>query len=220
MKKILILATLLLLIACGGQKPSVNENKENAPLVKSQVYTPYSVKSGKIVYHSIRYSMKVSFSSINGKESSSRSLIPYLSEERIYYWDNFGDKAFEEIWQVSKFGGKPLDKKVKIAQRLWLGDKRYYYDNKKVTIDPWHSKLSSKKEKYGTYQSVKNVAGKKSKLYRESAYTDKYIWQGLSLRNVNFSTSKGKRSEIHTETKAIEVQIIPIDAKLFHPKWL
>lgn len=209
---------LVILVACGGQKSTLVEQKVTEKPTKA--YSPYAVKSGKIVYEYIRYSLKVSFSYKQGKESGSRELIPYVAEQKIYYWDDFGAKAFEETWQVSKFGGKPLAQKVKISEQLWLGDKRYYYKDDKVSIDPWHGRLLAKKPNYGRYKSNKSIAGKKVKLYRESAYTDFYIWNGLRLKQQNFSTSKGKRSDISTEFNALEVNIMPIDMKKFQPKWL
>lgn len=219
MNKILLASFLLItLVACGGQKSTVV--KQTITKKPTKAYSPYTVKSGKIVYEYIRYSLKISFSYKQGRESGSRELIPHVAEQKIYYWDDFGAKAFEETWQVSKFGGEPLAQKVKISEQLWLGDKRYYYKDKKISIDPWHSRVSGKKPNYGTYTSTKMIIGKQTKLYRESAYTDFYIWNGLRLKQQNFSTSKGKRSDISTEFNAIEVNTVAVDSKRFKPSWL
>ena len=94
--------------------------------VNAQDFKPYKVESGKITYKNLKYSTHSGYSNKNGVEKSYSKQVPYVAEQIIYYWDEFGDIAFEEIYQVSKFGGKLLTEKVKIAERLWVDEHRYY----------------------------------------------------------------------------------------------
>jgi hypothetical protein len=76
-------------------------------------------------------------------ETSFSEQVPYVAEQVIYYWGEFGNIAFEEIYQVSAFGGKPLPEKIKIAERLWTGDHRYYFniEENKVSDDPYYLRI-------------------------------------------------------------------------------
>ena len=75
--------------------------------INAQEFHPYKVKSGKIIYEKRKYSMhaKLHIDS-HGNASGSRSNPSYVAEEVTYYWDNYGDVAYEVGYQVSKFGGK------------------------------------------------------------------------------------------------------------------
>ncbi len=95
-KKIVV----LLIFVCGN-------------LLQAQDFKPYKIKSGKITYEKLRYSSHSVFKSENGIDTSFSEQIPYVSEITNYYWDNFGDKSFEETYQISKFGGEKLQKKNK-----------------------------------------------------------------------------------------------------------
>ena len=68
---------------------------------QAQDFKPYAVKSGKIIYENLRYSTVSGFSSVNGVETGYCRQVPYAAEQVIYYWDEFGDIAFEETYSVS-----------------------------------------------------------------------------------------------------------------------
>ena len=205
-------------------------------------FHPYKVKSGKIIFEKRKYSMhaKLHIDS-NGKVSGSRTNPSYVEEEITYYWDNYGDVAYEVSYQVSKFGGKPLPKKVKKYERLWKGSHRYYYNvkKKKVSDDPYYVRekcfRSAKVYKKSGWLSVlypkakvvakKRVAGKRVKHYKESESRDFYAWNGLILRDVKYSTKKknGKYKRFEPDREKIALKIktnIKINSSIFMPKWL
>ncbi|MEA1953243.1 MAG: hypothetical protein U9O24_02500 [Campylobacterota bacterium] len=210
-------------------------------MLQAQEFHPYKVKSGKITYEKRKYSMhaKLHIDS-NGKASGSRSNPSYVEEEVTYYWDNYGNVAYEVGYQVSKFGGKPLPKKVKKYERLWKDNHRYYYNVKKnkVSDDPHRIRqkcLASKAYKDSGWLAVmyphasivvnESVAGKMVKHYKESESWDFYEWNGVILRDVSYSTKKKngkyKRFEPNREKVAIKVEAdIKVDASVFSPKWL
>ncbi|WP_299524052.1 hypothetical protein [uncultured Lutibacter sp.] len=208
--------------------------------IQAQDFKPYKVKSGKIVYEKLKYSTHSRFSSINGVETGFSEQIPYVAEQVIYYWDEFGDIAFEEIYQVSKFGGKLLPEKVKIAERLWIDEHRYYYnfEENKVSDDPYHLRIKCK-QNFQYYQikdswietlymgaeasEEKEVLGKKASYYRIDNYHDIYAWKGLVLKDESFSTrgSNGPRNTIERAKNAIEIDTISkVSDTLFNPIWL
>jgi len=210
--------------------------------VNAQEFHPYKVKSGKITYEKMKYSMhaKLHLDS-NGNASGSRSNPSYVEEEITYYWDNYGDVAYEVAYQVSKFGGKPLPQKVKKYERLWKGNHRYYYDVKKnkVSDDSYHTRHACLKagklyEASGCLAVMypkasviakESVAGKMVKHYKESESWDFYAWNGIILRDVNYSTKKKngkyKRFEPNREKVAVKVEAdIKIDPSVFMPNWL
>lgn len=207
--------------------------------IQAQEFKPYKVKSGKIVYEKLRYSTVSSYKWENGLETSSSKQIPYVAEQVIYYWDNFGDIAFEEIYQVSKFGGEPLAEKVKIAERFWLDEHRYYFDveNNKVSDDPYHLRIKCK-ENFQYYQIIgswietqymgteksatKEILGKEADYYKIDKYQDLYAWKGLVLKSESFATTrKGVRLHPDRTKTAIEIDtLFKIDKKLFNPIWL
>ncbi|WP_456375963.1 hypothetical protein [Lutibacter sp.] len=206
----------------------------------SQDFKPYKVKSGKITYENLKYSTHSGFSIVNGVETSNSKQVPYVAEQVIYYWDEFGDIAFEETYQVSKFGGKPLAEKIKIAERLWIDEHRYYFNIKenKVSDDPYHLRIKCR-EHFQYYQikdswietlyigaetsEEKEVLGKKAKYYRIDNYQDIYAWKGLVLKNESFSTrgSNGPRFNIQRAKNAVEIDTISkVSDTLFNPIWL
>ncbi|MCF6181539.1 hypothetical protein [Lutibacter sp.] len=205
----------------------------------SQDFKPYKVKSGKIVYEKVRYSTHSGFSSVNGITTSYSKQVPYVVEQVIYYWDEFGDIAFEEIYQVSKFGGKPLPEKVIIAERLWVDEHRYYFDFKKnkISDDPYHLRIKCR-EKFQYYQIIdswietlymgteksgtKEILGKNADYYKIDKFQDLYAWKGLILKDESFSTTiKGKRLYPNRTKIAIEIDtLFKINKKLFKPIWL
>jgi len=162
--------------------------------IQAQDFKPYKVKSGKIVYESLKYSTHSGFLTVNGVETSYSKQVPYVAEQVIYYWDNFGDIAFEEIYQVSKFGGKLLPEKVKRGETLWVGEHRYYFNIKENTIydDPYHLRIKCK-QNFQYYQikdswietlymgaeasGTKEILGNEADYYRIDNYLDMYAWK-------------------------------------------
>jgi len=208
--------------------------------IQAQEFKPYKVKSGKIVYEKLKYSTHSRFSSINGVETGFSEQIPYVAEQVIYYWDEFGDIALEEIYQVSKFGGKLLPKKVKTGETLWIGEHRYYFniEENKVSDDPYHLRIMCK-ENFQYYQikdswietqymgaeasGTKEILGKEAAYYRIDNYLDMYAWKGLVLKDESFSTkgSNGPRNTIERAKNAIEIDTISkVNDTIFNPIWL
>ncbi|SNR53167.1 hypothetical protein [Lutibacter flavus] len=205
----------------------------------AQDFKPYKVKFGKITYEKLKYSTVSGYKWKNEKERNYSKQVPYVSEQVIYYWDQFGDIAFEEIYQVSKFGGELLPEKVKITERLWVGEHRYYYNIEENTIydDPYHLRIKCK-ENFQYYQikdswietlhmgaktsGTKEILGKDSDYYKIDNYQDLYVWKGLLLKTEYFSTNrKGKRLYPDRTKIAIEIDTTSaINQELFNPIWL
>jgi len=210
--------------------------------INAQEFRPYKVKSGKIVFEKRRYYMhSTTHIDANNKVTGSRSNPSYVEDEIIYYWDNYGDIAFEVAYQVSKFGGKPLPKKVKKYERLWKGNHRYYYNVKKKRLsdDPYYTRKECLKagrlyELAGwlsvmypkaKFLAKESVAGKMVKHYKESENFDFYVWKGLLLREVNYSTKykNGKEVRFEPETEKVAVKIdteSKVNPTIFTPTWL
>ena len=205
----------------------------------SQEFKPYQVKSGKIEYQKIRYSTRSVFKSENGVETSFSEQIPYIAEQVIYYWDEFGDIAFEEIHQVSKFGGKRLPNKVKIAERLWLDEHRYYFnvEENKISDDPYYLRIKCK-ENFQYYQikdswvetlymgteksETSEILDKEADYYKIDKYQDLFVWKGLVLKNESFVTTK-KGERLYPDRTRIAIGIDTtsiINQALFNPIWL
>ena len=206
----------------------------------AQDFKPYKVKSGKITYEKLKYSTVSGYKWENGIETGYSKQVPYVAEQVVYYWDEFGDIAFEEIYQVSKFGGELLTEKVKIAERLWIDEHRYHYNYKenKVSDDPYHLRIKCRKH-FQYYQikdswietlymgaetsETKNIIGKEADYYRIDNYQNIYAWKGLVLKTENFSTSgsNGLRNTIERAKVAVEIDTTSvIDEKLFNSIWL
>jgi len=208
-------------------------------VTQAQEFKPFKIKSGKITYEKLKYSTVSGYSNSNGVETSYSKQIPYVAEQVIYYWDEFGDIAFEEIYQVSEFGGKLLPEKVKIAERLWIDEHRYYFDIKKnkVSNDPYHLRIKCK-EHFQYYQikgswietlymgtekaGTKTILNKKTDYYKIDKYQDLYAWKGLVLQDENFyTTPKGERLHLNRAKIAKEIDTIStINKELFNPTWL
>ena len=206
--------------------------------IQAQDFKPYKVKSGKIMYERLKYSTHSGFSSINGVETSYSKQVPYVAEQVIYYWDEFGDIAFEEIYQVSKFGGKLLPEKMKIAERLWIDEHRYYFniEKNKVSDDPYYLRIKCRN--HFQYYQIKDswietlymgaeASGTKEILGKEAAYykigsNDLYSWKGLVLKSENFVTRvNGERLYPNRTKTAIEIDTLTvINQELFNPVWL
>ncbi len=209
-------------------------------VINAQQFKPYKVKSGKIEYENLKYSLHTGFKSENGVETSYKKLVPYVSEQIIYYWDAYGDIAFEEIYKVSAFGGKLLPEKIKTAERLWIDEHRYYYDIEKNKIydDPYHKRIKCK-ENFQYYQikdswietiymgaekiGTKNLLGKKATYYKVSNSHDLYAWKGLVLKDESYATNRkgDKRYDIDRAKIAIKIDTdTKIDKNIFNQKWL
>ena len=209
-------------------------------VIQAQEFKPYKVESGKITYEKLKYSTHSVYKYVNGVETGFSEQVPYVAEQVIYYWDEFGDVAFEETYQVSKFGGKLLPEKVKTSERLWIGEHRYYFnlEKNKVSDDPYYLRIKCK-ENFQYYQikdswietlymgteksGTKQLLGKETDYYRIDNYHDLYAWKGLVLKDESFSTSgsNGPRSGINRAKVAVEIDTLSIiDNKLFNPIWL
>jgi len=207
---------------------------------QAQDFKPYKVKSGKIEYEKLRYSTHSVYKYENGVETGSSEQIPYVEETVIYYWDNFGDIAFEETYKVSAFGGKLLPEKIKISERFWIDEHRYYFnvEENKVSDDPYHLRIKCK-ENFQYYQikgswietiymgaetsEEKEILSKKANYYRIDNYHDIYAWKGLVLKDERFSTSgsNGPRFNIERAKVAIEIDtLLKINDTIFNPIWL
>jgi len=210
--------------------------------INAQEFHPYKVKSGKIIFEKRKYSMQAKLhASSDGTIRGSRSNPSYVAEEVTYYWDNYGDVAYEVGYQVSKFGGKPLPEKVKKYERLWKGEHRYYYDvkKKKVSDDPYRTRHTCLKTgklyedagwlavmyPHASMVIEESISGKMVKHYKESESWDFYEWNGIILRDVSYSTKKKngkyKRFEPDREKIAVKVDVdTKVNKSLFAPTWL
>ncbi len=209
-------------------------------MLQAQDFKPYKVKSGKITYEKLKYSTHSGFSSINEVETSYSKQVPYVAEQVIYYWDAYGDIAFEETYKISTFGGKLLPEKIKIAERLWIDEHRYYYDveKNKVHDDPYYKRIKCK-ENFQYYQikdswvetmymgtektGTKEILEKEATYYRIDNYHDIYAWKGLVLKDESFFTSgsNGTRNKIDRAKVAVKIDMkTKINENIFSPKWL
>ena len=209
-------------------------------VVQAQEFKPYKIESGKITFEKLKYSTVSGYKFENGIETGYSKQVPYVAEQVIYYWDEFGDVAFEEIYQISKFGGELLPEKVKMGECLWIDEHRYYYNISKNTVsnDPYHLRIQCK-ENFKYYQlkdswietlhmgvetlKTAEILGKEAAYYRIDNYLDLYAWKGLVLKTENFSTSglNGPRSNIERAKVAVEIDATSkINGELFNPIWL
>lgn len=209
---------------------------------KEQPVKKFKAKSGKVVIERLRYSTKMSYKKLaDGTEESVREQIPYVEEVSEFTFDDYGAIAYEVTYQVSKFGGKPLDEKVKLYEKLWKGNRMYIYNVKDMAQSydnnyDIQTCLENKEQckKYGLFgaehPSLKPigkevVAGQKADLYHESEDTDFTVWNGIVVKMMNYSVRKvnGKytRSEISSAriAKVIDAKA-KIDKNIFKPEWL
>jgi hypothetical protein len=211
-----------------------------ALFVQAQDFKPYKIESGKIIYEKLKYSTVSGYSYVNGVETGYSKQVPYTAEQVIYYWDNFGDIAFEESYQVSEFGGKALPEKVKIGERCWIDEQCYYFDAKEniVAVGPFYLRIKCI-ENFQYYQimgswietqymgaeksGTKIIMGEMADYYKIDTDQDIYAWKGLILKEDDFSTnSKGdKRYDIERTKIAVEIDTVhSIDKYVFNPVWL
>ena len=208
-------------------------------VVQAQDFKPYKVKSGKITYDKLKYSTVSKYSNHNGVVTSYSKQVPHIDQQVVYYWDEYGDIAFEEVYQVSEFGGKLLPEKVKIAERFWVDEHRYYFSFEKNTVsdDPYHLRIKCKQH-FQYYQIIgswietlymgteksgtKEVLGKQADYYKIDAFQDIYTWKGLVLKDESFATrTNGERLHPNHTKIAIAIDTISeINKELFNPIWL
>ena len=206
----------------------------------AQEFKPYKVKSGKIIYEKLKYSTHSGFSSVNGVTTSYSKQIPYVAEQVIYYWKYYGDIAFEETYKISNFGGELLKEKVKVSERLWVKEHRYYFDFKKNKMydDPFHLRIKCR-ENFQYYQitgswiktqymgveaaGTKTILGKEATYYKIDNSSDLYAWNNLVLKIENFYTNREGNERKGLESAKIAVKIdttLKINDTLFNPNWL
>ena len=210
-----------------------------AVTIQAQDFKPYKVKSGKIVYEKLQYATHSEFSSINGVESSFSEQIPYIADEVVYYWDDFGDVAFEEVYNVSTFGGKPLSEKIKSSERFWIDEHRYYFDveKNKVSDNPYYFRIKCR-ENFQYYQIIgswiktqnmgveasgtANILGKEATYYKIDTSTDLFAWKDLVLKQEDFATTpSGKRLYPDRTKIAVKIDTISkVNDTIFKPVWL
>jgi len=209
-------------------------------LLQAQDFKPYKVKSGKITYERLKYSTHSGFSSVNGVTTSYSKQVPYVDEQVIYYWKEYGDIAFEETYKVSKFGGELLKEKVKVSERLWVKERRYYFDFKKNKMydDPFHLRIKCQ-ENFQYYQimgswiqmqymgveaaGTKTILGKEATYYKIDNSTDLYTWKNLVLKSEDFYTNRegNERRGIDRSKIAIKIDTVSkINDTIFNPNWL
>jgi len=75
--------------------------------VYTQEFHSYKIKSGKITFEKRRYAIHTTVHiDSNDNVTGSKSNTSYVEDKIVYYWDNYGDVAFEIDYQVSDFKGK------------------------------------------------------------------------------------------------------------------
>ncbi|WP_457611404.1 hypothetical protein [Lutibacter sp.] len=223
MKRITQLFFLLLMVSCYAQD-----------------FKPYKVKSGKIVYQKLKYSTHFGFSIVNGVKTNYKKQVPYVSEITNYYWDEYGDKSFEETYKIADFGGEPLVDSIKVGEQLWIGNHRYYFNFKenKTYDDPYYLRIKCR-ENFQYYQitgswiktqymgaeesGTKEILGKEATYYKIDNSTDLYAWKGLVLKNEDFYTNRkgDQRLGINRTKVAVKIDTISkMNANIFNPVWL
>lgn len=208
-------------------------------LLWADSFHPYAVKSGKITYEKRKYSIHTSLHIDANNHVEGARTTPYYVEEKVeYYWNDYGNVAFERSFLVSQFGGEKLTKPLLKYEMLWKEDKRYYYNAKKdkVSVDPYYMRIECLKAgrffevsgwvkvlyPVATLKGKVEVAGKMAKHYVIDAYEDLYLWQGIVLRQMDYSTSpKGERMDPDREKIAVSIEVNnTIDDTTFAPQWL
>jgi hypothetical protein len=202
----------------------------------AQPFHPYKVKSGHVQYKTIRFILHSEIrTDANGKMVGKAWQEPYVSRIRDFYWEDYGDISRDVIYKVSDIGGKPLPEKKKYLERLWREGRMYYLKNGKVEFDTDHlrEECMEKKllfEKVGWFKTLypeaqsigkEKVAGKTGVRYKEDAFSEYVLWNGLILRNVNYYTNRaGERKREEREEVAVKVQMgIDFNPGFFQPKW-
>ncbi|BAF72950.1 hypothetical protein [Sulfurovum sp. NBC37-1] len=208
-------------------------------LLLAEAFHPYAVKSGKITYEKRKYSIHSTLKiDANGQIQGKRTT-PYYVEEKVeYYWSDYGNLVYERSFLLSWFGGKKLEKPILKYETLWKGDKRHYYNAKKhkVLVNPYYMRIECLKagklfERSGwvkvlyptaTIKDQVNVEGEMTDHYFIDAFEDVYLWKGIVLREMDYSTSpKGERMDPDREKVAVTIdEKNTMDTSIFSPKWV
>ncbi len=188
----------------------------------SQEFKPYKIKSGKIEYELRKYATHSHFSDTDGVKSKRKEQVPYVAEIINYYWDENGDVAFEESWEVAKFGGDPIPK-IKRYEMLWIDDHQYHYNfnEDRLRDDPNNTRMQCR-DRFQFYQitgswvetvygAKKNgtvrILGKDAVYYKANDAHDIYIWNGLVLKEETFATTReGKRLRVERTRIATNIE--------------
>jgi hypothetical protein len=200
----------------------------------AQEYKPYKLKSGKIEYELRKYKTHSHYTNDNGVKSQWKESVPYVAGIIVYYWDEYGDEAFEEYWEVADFAGNPVTE-TKEYEMLWKDGHHYYYNFKegRYRDDPDNIRAECL-ERFQFYQitgswveaaygGVKKgntrVLGREAVHYEANDAMDIYTWKGLPLKTETFETTReGKR--LKTESTRIATDIVTglvFDRMMFDP---
>ncbi|RUA12724.1 MAG: hypothetical protein DSY82_00495 [Flavobacteriia bacterium] len=200
----------------------------------AQEYKPYKIKSGKIEYEVWKYKISSHYSNHNGEEKRWKEAMPYVVEIIDFYWDDYGDKTFEQNWIVAEPHGQQIPK-IPNYELLTTKGKKYYFNYQDYTYreDPDHVR-SECMERYNFYQLTgswvktvyggyekgeQNVLGKNCSYYQANEVLDLYIWKGLPLKEDTFKTNReGKRLNIESTRMATDIQTgLVFDKMMFDP---
>ena len=203
----------------------------------AQEFHRYKIKSGKITYQIVRYSIhsEIHFDS-DGNQQQKAELIPYVYQSQEYYWDNYGDVSRNIVYQISGPFGKPLPEKKKLYEQLWKGNHRFYYKKGVINDDPFYLREKCLKNKklfkvIGWFKMLypkakllgkEDVLGKTGSRYKIDAYSERVLWKGIVLKDISYSTNgKGVRRGKERTKTAVKIQIpFKTPEGFYHPKWL
>ena len=203
----------------------------------AQDYKPYKIKSGKIEYEIWRYKTSSHYSNHNGQKKKWKEAVPYAAEIIEFYWDDFGDKTFEQSWIVADPQGREVPK-TPDYEMLTTNGKRYYFNYQENTYreDPDYVRKecmeranfyqltgSWVKTVYGGYaKGEQSVLGKKCSNYQANEVLDLCVWEGVPLKEMTYKTDRdGKRQFKETTKIAVSVQTGEIfDPMMFEPRRL
>ncbi len=206
-------------------------------VVNGQDFHRYEIKSGRIVYQINRFFLHSDMHpDTNGKPITKSEWVPYVAEQREYYWDDYGNVSRNIVYQISGPFGKPLPEKKKLYEQLWKGNHRYYFKDGKVTDDPFYLREECLKNKNlfeltGWFKILypnakllgkEQVSGKEGSRYIVSIFREIVVWKELVLKDINYSTNgKGSRRGKDSEKTAIKIQIsYKYPHGFFNPQWL
>ncbi len=202
---------------------------------QAQEYHPYKIKSGKIEYELRKYKTHVHHSVNDGKESRWNEEVPYVAEIILFYWDDYGDKTFEESWKVADFSGSPIQE-IKKYETLTSGGQKYKYNyqenNLRVYPDNIQQECMDRLNFYqvtgswvqaaygGMKKGTVKILDKEAIYYTASDALDIYTWKGIPLKEETFSVSGNrKRLKIKSTRIATGMEInIVFDALMFDPE--
>ncbi|MBN2638747.1 MAG: hypothetical protein JXR65_06635 [Bacteroidales bacterium] len=203
----------------------------------AQEFHRYKIKSGKITYQIVRYSIHTEIHiDSDGNQQQKAELIPYVYQSQEYYWDDFGNVAHAVTYQVAAPNGKPLQEKEKLFEQLWKGNHRFYYKKGEVNDDPYYLReecLENKKlfEVDGWFKILnpkaellekERVLGKEGSRYKVDEYSETVLWKGLVLKDISYFTNgKGIRKGKESVKTAVKIQIpFKASSDFFDPQWL